>query len=113
MIDDIKAEVKASCPRLNTESRPFRVHWREYESDHLGLTVDARFNLPPTGDVYWDNRQEVLLAVARAAERNDVEFALPTIQINSGDSVEAAVKQYQSHSEKPSNVASSEGSGKA
>jgi len=95
LIDDIKEEVAASCPRLNTDSRPFRVHWREYASDHLTVTVDAKFNLPPTGDVYWNNRQEVLLAVARAAERNGVNFALPTVHIKSGQSVDDAVKEYQ------------------
>jgi small-conductance mechanosensitive channel len=95
LIEAIKEEVEASCPRLNTETRSFRVHWREFENDHLGLTVDAKFNLPPTGDVYWDNRQEVLLAVARAAERNDVEFALPTVQVNSGESTEKALGNYR------------------
>lgn len=99
MIEAIKEEVEASCPRLNTETLSFRVHWREFEKDHLGLTVDAKFNLPPTGDVYWDNRQEVLLAVARAAERNDVEFALPTVQINSGESIEQALEKYQIQSD--------------
>jgi small-conductance mechanosensitive channel len=99
LIEAIKEEVEASCPRLNTETRSFRVHWREFEKDHLGLTVDAKFNLPPTGDVYWDNRQEVLLAVARAAERNDVEFALPTVQVNSGESVEQALEKFRFQAE--------------
>lgn len=74
----IKEEIKASCPGLITSGRPFRAHWRDYADDHLELVVDCHFESPPVGDIYWDNRQVVLEAIARAAKKCDVEFAYPT-----------------------------------
>lgn len=82
-----------ACPKLITDSRAFRVNWREIEKDHLTLNVDAHFNVPAAGTPYWDNRQEVMMAIARAAERNKVEFAIPRVEVKNGQSIEQAVNQ--------------------
>mmetsp|Transcript_28343 Transcript_28343/g.42372 ORF Transcript_28343/g.42372 Transcript_28343/m.42372 type:complete len:452 (+) Transcript_28343:44-1399(+) len=81
--EEIKAEIMASCPKLIKMNRPFRVHWRGIEKDHLEVVVDCRFNIPPTGTARWDNRQEVLEAIYRAVKRCGVEFARPSFSVES------------------------------
>jgi small-conductance mechanosensitive channel len=77
VVDDIKKEIIASCPELITDgTRPFRVHWRSYGDDHLEVVVDARFHIDPEGDAYWDNRQDVLMAIRRAVKKHGIEFAI-------------------------------------
>jgi small-conductance mechanosensitive channel len=86
LILDIKDEIRKACPKLITDgSRPFRVHWREFKNDHLEVVVDCRFDLPPTGNPYWDNRQKVLEAIAAAAAKNKVSFSIPTYAVKAGD----------------------------
>ena len=75
LLQDIKSEIRNSCPKLIVDgSRPFRAHWCGFRDDHLEVVVDAHFNVKPTGDVYYNNRQNVLKAIYRAAKRNNVEF---------------------------------------
>jgi small-conductance mechanosensitive channel len=77
VVEDIKKEIITSCPELITDgTRPFRVHWRSYGDDHLEVVVDARFHIQPEGDTYWDNRQEVLMAIRRAVKKHGIEFAI-------------------------------------
>ena len=74
----IKEEIRKSCPTLIDDgSRPFRSHWRDFSESWLEVVVDAHFNTRPTGDVYYDLRQDVLVAIATAAESLGVEFTLP------------------------------------
>jgi small-conductance mechanosensitive channel len=72
LVSEIKAEIQASCSKLIPH--PFRVHWSEYAENYLVVTVDARFDIKPTGDAYHDNKQKVLEAVARATKRCNVKF---------------------------------------
>jgi len=86
-IEDVKAEIKSSCPQLIDDgTRPFYVHWRDFASDHLEIVVDTHHNIKPSGVEYYNNRQAVLLAIARAAAKNAMKFAVPTVQINTGNS---------------------------
>lgn len=86
-IEDVRAEIKASCPLLIDDgTRPFWVHWREFASDHLEIVVDTHHNIKPSSLEYYNNRQAVLLAIARAAKKNSVEFAVPTLQLKTGAS---------------------------
>ncbi len=92
VIRSIKEEIILSCPHLIKDgSRPFRVHWRDYKDYHLEVVVDARFHLPPACDVYWDNREQVLQAIARAAKKNDVSFAFPTYSVRGSEDPNGAV----------------------
>lgn len=80
LIDGIKAEIKASCQNLITDgSRPFRVTWMDYNETHLEVVVNCHFRHPPAGDMYWNTRQDLLLAVARAAKKAGVPFDVPRV----------------------------------
>mmetsp|Transcript_2922 Transcript_2922/g.4947 ORF Transcript_2922/g.4947 Transcript_2922/m.4947 type:complete len:476 (-) Transcript_2922:113-1540(-) len=78
LMQAMKEEIKKSCPTLIVDgSRPFRAHWRDFSESWLEVVVDAHFDTRPTGDVYYDLRQDVLVAIARAAEKLGVQFTLP------------------------------------
>ncbi|GAX19433.1 hypothetical protein FisN_19Hh003 [Fistulifera solaris] len=75
-VKDVQAEIQKACPKLITDNtRPFRVHWTDYETDHLTVAINSYYRILPGSDEYWDNRMEVLSAVNRAAERNGIRFA--------------------------------------
>jgi small-conductance mechanosensitive channel len=76
LLDAIRDEIKKSCSRLVTDGKqPFRVYWVNYNEDHLEVMVDTHHNIAPIGNAYWENRQNVLLAIHRAVKKFDVEFA--------------------------------------
>jgi small-conductance mechanosensitive channel len=75
LLEDIKAEIRAACPKLVTDgSRPFRVFWTDYNEDNLEVMIDTHFNIPPSSDAYWINRQNVLMAITRAIAKYNVEL---------------------------------------
>lgn len=75
LVEDIKSEIKEACPKVITDgSRPFRAYFTAFKEDHLQVTVDTHYDLPPMGEVFFKNQHDCLLAIARAAKRNDVEF---------------------------------------
>jgi small-conductance mechanosensitive channel len=68
-ISSLKEEMKkAFSATLITQDRPFRVHFRDIEANHLEVVCDFRFNLPPTGDAYYDNRQKVIETIAKVVK---------------------------------------------
>jgi len=72
IVDDIKEEIRTSCPKLIVDgTMPFRVHWTSFDGDKLVVTVDCNFRIRRLSDEYWDNRQNVLSAIARAIENNE------------------------------------------
>lgn len=80
VLQDIKNEIEKNCPNLITDgTRPFQAVLERYEPDHVEVLVNCHFKIPPTSADYIKNRQEVLLAIARAVERNGIDFALPSI----------------------------------
>jgi small-conductance mechanosensitive channel len=75
LVKEIKSEIKAACPKLISDSsRPFRVHWTEYGESFLQIDIDTRFNIKPHSDEYYDNKQEVLLAISRAIRKCNVRL---------------------------------------
>ena len=42
------------------------------KGDHLQIVVDCHFMIKPTGNEYWGNRQKILEAIYRAAEKTGV-----------------------------------------
>lgn len=75
-VQDVQTELKQACPKLITDgSRPFRVHWTDYQTDHLTVAINSYYRILFGSDEYWDNRMEVLSAVNRAASRNGIRFA--------------------------------------
>ena len=84
-IADIKNEILLTCPKLVTDgSRPFWCHWREFKEAKLEVVVQAHFTIRHGTTEYFDTRQRVLEAIARAAKKNDVKFALPILSIQDG-----------------------------
>jgi small-conductance mechanosensitive channel len=74
VLSSIKEEVKKACPSVITEGRPFRAHLRDFQDDHITVVCDFHFHLPPSGEVYWDNRQKVLKAIDVAMRKSGVNF---------------------------------------
>ena len=78
LVDDIKEEVKAACPKLVLDgSRPFRVHWRSMADDHVSVVVDTHHDIPPMTQASFDNQERVMIAIAGAVKKNGMNFALP------------------------------------
>jgi small-conductance mechanosensitive channel len=76
LVASIKQEIALACPQLVTDgSRPFRVHWTDYEDDYLQVIVDTHFQIKPVGDDYWNNRMRVMQAIYAAVKKHDAEFA--------------------------------------
>mmetsp|Transcript_25482 Transcript_25482/g.39471 ORF Transcript_25482/g.39471 Transcript_25482/m.39471 type:complete len:149 (+) Transcript_25482:1-447(+) len=87
--ESIKDEIDASCPKLVRDgSNPFRVSWTDVGDDHISVVINTSYEIMPSTGEYWENREVVLLAVARAMQKMNVKFALPredtrTINVNS------------------------------
>lgn len=82
VIQDIKVEIAKSCPKLVVDgSRPFWCHWREFKQEKLEVVVDTHFTIRHGNTEYFDTKQKVLEAIARAAKKNDIRFALPVLSI--------------------------------
>jgi len=92
VIQDIKVEIAHSCPKLVVDgSRPFWCHWREFKQEKLEVVVDTHFTIQHGSTEYFDTKQKVLEAIARAAKKNEVRFALPVLSIrNEPDSFSPA-----------------------
>ena len=82
VLESIKEEIQASCPELIADgSRPFRANMSSFKEDHIEVEVDSRFDLPPIGPKYCNNRQQVLEAISRAVTKHGVKFAIPQYHI--------------------------------
>ena len=82
IITDIKTEISRSCPKLVTDgTRPFFCHWRDFKETKLEIVVDAHFTIRHGCAEYFDTRQTVLQAIARAAKKNEAKFAVPILSI--------------------------------
>ena len=82
----IKEEISKSCPKLVLDgSRPFFVHWREFKETKLEVVVDAHFRIRHGCAEYFDTKQKVLEAIARAAKKNGVKFAVPVLSLRNED----------------------------
>lgn len=82
LVKDMKEEIQKSCPKLITDgTRPFRVHWTDYHRDYLEVTVNSYYTIKPIVDEYWDNRMQVLMAIHRAVEKNQMRFAKPVTSL--------------------------------
>lgn len=86
LLNDIKEEITASCPKLILDgSKPFQALLSAYETDHVEAYVNCHFVIPPGTDEFVNNRQQVLLAIARALKKNGVKIALPAIVYETKD----------------------------
>jgi len=68
LCEEIREEISLSCPKVVTDgSRTFRVKWTDYQSDHVEVVVDCRLRNGPSGEKYYEARQGILEAIARAS----------------------------------------------
>lgn len=80
VLANVREEIRSSCPRLVTDgSVPFSARMSSYEADHIEALVNCHFDIQPGTPEYSANREEVLLAIARAVEKKKVKFAIPAI----------------------------------
>ena len=76
VLQDIKDEIRAACPKLITDgSRPFRANMMDFMENHIKVEVDSHFLIKPLTEECMENREKVLFAIARAMEKNGVEFS--------------------------------------
>ena len=68
-------EIEASCPKLAHGTAMLK----SYEADHIQTEVNYHFDIPPISAENGSNREQVLLAISRAMEKNNVTFAIPAI----------------------------------
>jgi hypothetical protein len=72
----IRKEIASSCPKVVTDaSKTFQVKWLDFGKDGVEVIVDCRLKTPPIGEEYYDARQGILEAIARAVKASGVEFA--------------------------------------
>ena len=75
-------EIEASCPKLAHGTAMLK----SYEADHIETEVNYHFDIPPISPFSGPNREQVLLAIGRAMEKNNVTFAIPAINHVSSES---------------------------
>lgn len=74
-MEDIKDEIIKACPEVITDgTRPFRAFWTGYGTVGLEATVDAHFRIKLLGTPFWENRQNMLIAINAAVKKNRMEF---------------------------------------
>lgn len=77
LLNAIKDEIRKVCPNLIDDgTRPFRAVLTGYHADHISAMIDTRFKLKPIGDAFWNNKQNVLLAINKAVKDYGIEFAV-------------------------------------
>lgn len=73
-----KDEIKAACPELITDgSKPFWAMISSFETLFVEVTFNTNFSLPPTGEKFWANRQELFLAIDRGVKKAGLNYAHP------------------------------------
>jgi len=78
----LKETLKRTCPELISDgARPFRVLIHDLLDTHIEVMVDTHYNIPPIGDVYYNNRQHVLMIIYECIKQHGLElvvFKYPT-----------------------------------
>lgn len=74
LVNEIKEEIKKSCPKLITYGSRPRVYFSSYELGHLQVIVDASFIIQPHSDEYYEAKEKVLNAIGNAAKRCNAKF---------------------------------------
>ena len=76
-MDCVKEEIKKACPKLIIEGKPFRAMISSFARECVEVTINCSFELPPTGQEFWANREQMFLAIDRGVKKSDVEYATP------------------------------------
>lgn len=76
-LEAAKKEIAKSCPELIKEGKPFRAMISSFERHYVEATVNCSFELPPTGEVFWANREQMFLAIDRGVRKSGIQYANP------------------------------------
>jgi len=77
----VKEEIAEACPTLIKEGKPFQAMISSFEFDHVEVIVTTYYNLPPTGEEFWKNRQEMFLAIDRGVMKSKLQYAKPIYRV--------------------------------
>lgn len=81
-LEAIKEEIAKACPKLiNDGTKPFRAMISSFEKDHVEACINCYFDLPPTGEDFWANREQMFLAIDRGVKKTEVEYYTPIYRI--------------------------------
>ena len=78
----IKNEIVESCPKLiKNGKKPFRAMISSFERDYVEATVNCSFEISPTGEEYWTNREKMFLEMDRGIRKSEIRYARPIYQL--------------------------------
>jgi len=76
-LEAAKEEIIKACPKLIREGKPFRAMISSFERDCVEATINCNFELPPTGEDFWANREQMFLAIDRGVKSSGIHYAKP------------------------------------
>ena len=71
----VKEEIVKACPKLIIEGKPFRAMISDFARDCVEVTINCNFDLPPTGEAFWANREQMFLAIDRGVKMSGLQYA--------------------------------------
>lgn len=85
VLEDIKAEIAATCPGLITDgSKAFQALLTQYAADHVQAVINCHFDIKPGSGEHAETKQKVMMAIASAMKQNNIEFAIPSVYYQTG-----------------------------
>ena len=76
-LEAAKEERIKACPKLITKGKPFRGMISSFEREYVEATINCSFTLPPTGEDFWANREQMFLAIDRGVKKSNIQYARP------------------------------------
>lgn len=80
-LDAVKEEIIKACPKLIRKGKPFRAMISSFERGCVEATINCSFDLPPTGEDFWANREQMFLAIDRGISKSHIQCAKPIYQV--------------------------------
>eukprot|EP00571_Detonula_confervacea_P014465 CAMPEP_0172305462 /NCGR_PEP_ID=MMETSP1058-20130122/6743_1 /TAXON_ID=83371 /ORGANISM="Detonula confervacea, Strain CCMP 353" /LENGTH=386 /DNA_ID=CAMNT_0013017063 /DNA_START=77 /DNA_END=1237 /DNA_ORIENTATION=- len=82
-LEAIKEEIRLACPKLIKDgTKPFRAMISSFEQDHVEAVINCYFDLPPTGEDFWANRELMFLAIDRGVRKTEIQYHRPICHIH-------------------------------
>lgn len=76
-LEAVKEEISMACPKLITKDKPFRAMISSFGHDFVEVTVNCAFGLPPSGEAFWANREQMFYAIDRGVRKSGILYAHP------------------------------------
>lgn len=84
-LEAAKEEIAKTCPKLITKGKPYRAMVSSFERDYVEATFNCNFELPPTGEEFWANREQMFLAIDRGVRKMNIQYAHPIYHLEKSD----------------------------